>query len=84
MIPRRIAMNILNTQYHIERDALCASVLRVTNGFHPPSVVREMKVQLNTIADLVQQIEVLVDKKDDTLVPSPLRLDLVEKKFELK
>lgn len=57
MLQRSLGQAMLFTRFLIERDALSASMTRMGSGFTPDSVVHEAKAHLQTIQNLVEEID---------------------------
>ena len=54
---RAVARAICFTRFLIEKDCLTAAMTRAGNGFHPPSVLFEVKDHLANVEILVRQME---------------------------
>ena len=67
-ITRRCAMNLLANMFMSEREALNNTALRISSGFHPPSVLADARCQLHNITAIVHQLEECATKPKDEVI----------------
>lgn len=67
-IARKVATNLLATMWMMERDALNNTMLKIAGGFHPPSVMADMRHQLSTITSILNYCETIVPKPKDEII----------------
>jgi hypothetical protein len=65
---RAIARSVCFTRYLVEKDCLTAAMTRVGSGFHPPSVLYEVKDHLANVQTLVKQMELIAQTPKGHLV----------------
>lgn len=68
MITRRCALNLLANMFMSERDALNNTMLRISGGFHPPSVLSDARHQLHNITTIVRHLEECAVKSKDEVI----------------
>lgn len=65
---RAIARSICFTRFLIEKDCLAAAMTRAGTGFHPPSVLYELRDHAANIQTLVKQMEKIAETPKGHLV----------------
>lgn len=65
---KTIARSICLTKFLVEKDCLTAAMTRFGHGFHPPSVVSEVKDHLANIQILIHQMEKIAQTPKGYLV----------------
>lgn len=63
MICRKVAMNLLQTAFLVERDKLTNCVALIANGFITPSILAETNHHTNQISKYIAKMESISTKK---------------------
>lgn len=67
-ITRRCALNLLANMFMIERDALNNTMLKISGGFHPPTVLADARHQLHNITTIVHHLEECATKPKEEVI----------------